>query len=32
VRTAVLLRYLSDPTLQIQRATNKAEAYKGFAK
>ncbi|WP_262391731.1 transposase [Nocardiopsis sp. CNR-923] len=34
VRTAVLLRYLSDPTLreQIQRATNKAEAYNGFTK
>ncbi|MET7763522.1 Tn3 family transposase [Streptomyces sp. NPDC005393] len=34
VRTAVLLRYLSDPALreQIQRATNKAEAYNGFTK
>ncbi|MFF8592853.1 Tn3 family transposase [Streptomyces sp. NPDC015220] len=34
VRTAVLLRYLSDPQLreQIQRATNKAEAYNGFTK
>lgn len=34
MRTAVLLRYLSDPALreQIQRATNKAEAYNGFTK
>ncbi|MFE6692071.1 Tn3 family transposase [Streptomyces sp. NPDC057743] len=34
VRTIVLLRYLSDPVLreQIQRATNKAEAYNGFTK
>ncbi|MFD5430241.1 Tn3 family transposase [Streptomyces sp. NPDC127084] len=34
VRTIVLLRYLSDPGLreQIQRATNKAEAYNGFTK
>lgn len=34
VRTAVLLRYLSDPALreQIQRATNKAEPYNGFTK
>ena len=34
VRTVVLLRYLSDPALreQIQRATNKAEAYNGFTK
>ncbi|MER6076330.1 Tn3 family transposase [Streptomyces sp. NPDC001817] len=34
VRTIVLLRYLSDPALreQIQRATNKAEAYNGFTK
>ncbi|MGW1617076.1 transposase [Streptomyces sp. NPDC002285] len=34
VRTAVLLRYLSEPALreQIQRATNKAEAYNGFTK
>ncbi|MGW3955394.1 Tn3 family transposase [Streptomyces sp. NPDC004752] len=34
VRTAVLLRCLSDPALreQIQRATNKAEAYNGFTK
>jgi TnpA family transposase len=34
VRTAVLLRYLSDPALreQIQRATNKAEACNGLTK
>lgn len=34
VRTAVLLRFLSDPALweQIQRATNKTEAYDGFTK
>lgn len=34
MRTAVLLRYLSDPALreQIQRATNRAEAYNGFTK
>lgn len=34
VRTMVLLRYLSDPALreQIQKATNKAEAYNGFTK
>ncbi|MFE5550230.1 Tn3 family transposase, partial [Streptomyces sp. NPDC056534] len=34
VRTAVLLRYLSDPGLreQIQKATNKAKAYNGFTK
>ncbi|MGW3134929.1 Tn3 family transposase [Streptomyces sp. NPDC001139] len=34
VRTAVLLRYLSGPALreQIQRATNRAEAYNGFTK
>lgn len=34
VRTVVLLRYLSEPSLreQITRATNKAEAYNGFAK
>ncbi|MEU1282569.1 transposase [Streptomyces sp. NPDC005805] len=34
VRTIVLLRYLSDPGLreQIQKATNKAEAYNGFTK
>ncbi|MFD8229874.1 Tn3 family transposase [Streptomyces massasporeus] len=34
VRSVVLLRYLSDPALreQIQKATNKAEAYNGFTK
>ncbi|WP_274919543.1 Tn3 family transposase [Streptomyces sp. WZ-12] len=34
VRTIVLLRYLSEPSLreQISRATNKAEAYNGFTK
>ncbi len=34
VRTIVLLRYLSQPELreQIQKATNKAEAYNGFTK
>jgi TnpA family transposase len=34
VRTTVLPRYLSDPALreQIQKATNKAEAYNGFTK
>jgi TnpA family transposase len=34
VRTMVLLRYLSEPALreQVQKATNKAEAYNGFTK